>query len=476
MLRSALLILSGNAAASLLLLARNLVVAWLIPINDYGIASTFAIAMAVVEMASALGLQQQIVQAKNGEDAHFQASLQGFQVLRGVVSGAVLFICAGLIADFLNVPQAAWAYRVMALVPVLNAFVHFDVHRLNRSMVFLPVILTGAVPALLSVLAVWPLAAWYGDYKVMLYAIVVQAVATTVVSHLVARRPYRLVLDHAIMAGSLRFGWPLLVNGILMFAIFQGDKLIVGREMGMEALAIFAMGFTLTLTPTLVMAKSAQNFFLPQLSVAEAPGMEGKNRFAHLTMVTTQTHILFGNIMVVAVLFFGPAMASLLLGDAYAGVTEILTPLAVMQALRLAKGGPSTVALARGRTENAMISNIVRVLSLPLAWWAAITLNSVQVIIWIAIAAELAGLGVALYLIRQTHGIRLRPLCWTLSISFAILILAAFQPALGQTFLDARSAFGVIIFLIIFTISFIAMVDFRAYATNLVKEKVNRQR
>jgi hypothetical protein len=82
MFRSALLILSGNAAASLLLLARNLIIARLIPVADYGVASTFAIAMAVVEMASALGLQQQIVQARNGEDPRFQSALQGFQVLR----------------------------------------------------------------------------------------------------------------------------------------------------------------------------------------------------------------------------------------------------------------------------------------------------------------------------------------------------------------------------------------------------------
>ena len=94
----------------------------------------------------------------------------------------------------------------------------------------------------------------------------------TLTSHLVAERPYRLVFDRGIMARSLRFGWPLLLNGILMFLAFQGDKLIVGRVMGMEALAIFAMGVTLTLTPTLVLAKSVQNMFLPKLSqLTDAP-------------------------------------------------------------------------------------------------------------------------------------------------------------------------------------------------------------
>ena len=105
MLRSALLVLSGNAASSLLLLARNLLVARMILLADYGVAATFALAMAVVEMASALGLQQQIVQAKNGDDPHFQAVLQGFQLLRGIVSAAALFALAGPMADFMAIPE-----------------------------------------------------------------------------------------------------------------------------------------------------------------------------------------------------------------------------------------------------------------------------------------------------------------------------------------------------------------------------------
>ncbi len=429
MFRSALLILSGNAAAALLLLARNLIVARLIPVADYGVAATFAIAMAVVEMASALGLQQQIVQARNGEDPHFQAALQGFQVLRGVISGAVLFVCAGLIADFLNVPQAAWAYRVMALVPVLNAFTHFDIYRLNRSMVFWPVILTGAVPALLSVLAIWPLATWYGDYRVMLYAIVVQAVMTAVISHLVARRPYRLVLDRAVMTQSLRFGWPLLVNGILLFGVFNGDKLIVGRELGMATLAIFAMGFTLTLTPTLVMAKSAQNFFLPQLSKVDRTTPEGAVQFTHLAIATLQTILLMCVVLVMGVALFGIPVVKLLLGQKYAALLPYLIWLAVMQALRVAKAGPAIVALAGGHTANALVANLLRILTLPLCWYVAVTTGNLFIIIFIAIAGELLGHATALLMIRYRSTMPLRAVILPHGVALLVLLTAvAFQP------------------------------------------------
>jgi len=395
MLRKILLIFSGNAAASLFLFARNLLIARLVPVEDYGIAATFAVAMAAVEMASQLGLQQLIVQAREGNDPEFQAALQGFQVLRGVLSGLVLFFAAGAIAEFLRIPDVAWAYQVMALVPVLHALQHFDLHRLQREMRFLPMVLSGAVPALLSLLAVWPLTVWFGDFRVMLFALVLQAVLMAAVSHILADRPYRLSLDSAIIRQALSFGWPLLINGFLLFAVFHGDKIIVGRELGMEALALFSMGVTITLTPTLVMAKSNQNFFLPQLSRLAKD--EDAAPFRALSQAMLQAALLNGAVLVVAVIAFGPLVIATVLGEKYADLVPLLVLFAVQQALRVFKTGPNTIALSRGLAINAMISNLVRVASLPIAWWVVVNQGAdVVTLLWIAIVAEALAFGVAL--------------------------------------------------------------------------------
>lgn len=405
MFRSALLILSGNATASLLLLARNLIIARLIPVADYGIAATFAIAMAVVEMMSALGLQQQIVQSKNGDDPRFQAALQGFQVLRGLIAATALFATAGPIAHFMEIPEVTWAFRMMALVPIFNALQHFDIHRLNRQMRFWPVIMTGVVPALISVLAVWPLSLWFGDYRVMLWAILVQTGLMMVVSHLVAERPYKLVFDTAIMGQSLKFGWPILINGILLFVVFNGDKILIGRELGMENLAIFAMGVTLTLTPTLVMAKSAQNFFLPQLSKI---GDSSQTDFVKLAAITVETTLLMGMVIVLAVALIGQQVVYLLLGEKYADLLPLLIWLALQQGVRVMKAGPAIVAMAVGQTDNAMLANIVRMLTLPLVWWIAATSGDLRQVIWVAIAGEVAGHALAMGLLRWRTGLGLR--------------------------------------------------------------------
>jgi len=423
--RSALLILSGNAAASLLLLARNLIIARLIPVEDYGIAATLAVAMSVVEMMSAFGLQQQIVQSKDGDDPRFQAALQGFQMLRGVFSGIVLFLLARPMADFLNIPQAAWAYQVLAVVPVLNAAVHFDIHRLNRRMVFGPMILTGAIPALVSLLAVWPLAQWYGDYKVMLYAILLQAGISVLTSHLVAERRWKVVFDRAIIADSLRFGWPLLANGILLFAVFNGDKFVVGRILGMEALAIFAMGVTLTLTPTLVMAKSAQNFFLPKLSRLNEPGSEGEAQFAVMARIMIEVAVLNGAILVLGAVLIAAPLVEAVLGAKYAALLPLMVPFAVLHGLRVCKAGPAIVALSRGQSGNAMVANLPRAAFLPISYLVVQGGGNLMTLIWLGIVAELCGFAVSLGLLSRRSGLCVAPIVLPVAAGLALLMAAS---------------------------------------------------
>ncbi|SNR72043.1 oligosaccharide flippase family protein [Puniceibacterium sediminis] len=471
MLRSALLILSGNAVTSLMLLARNLLVARLIPVADYGVAATFAIAMAVVEMGSQLGLQQQIVQARNGEDPRFQAALQGFQVLRGVIGGIVLFALAGPIAAFLNVPETTWAYRLMALVPVFNAFTHFDIHRLNRTMVFWPAILSGAVPAFLALLVVWPLAMFYGDYTVMLYSILLRAAMIAVTSHLVARRPYRLVLDRAVMGNSLRFGWPLLINGMLLFAVFQGDKLIVGRELGMEVLAIFAMGFTLTLTPTLVMAKSAQNFFLPQLSAVDRDTPEGQARFQYLSMVTMQISLLNAVILVVVFALFGAPVVHLLLGVKYAALPPLLVALAILQGLRVAKAGGGVVALSCGHTSNAMQANLMRVATLPIIWYAVVQGATLPVVVLIGILGETAGYALSLYLVRRNPGVALGQMLGPVLMSVALMVAAALGDAVSGDVLQGQGWIQPLALIVLLGLTVLTMKDLRRYITRRRKNR-----
>ena len=225
------------------------------------------------------------------------------------------------------------------------------------------------------------------------------------------------------MRQSLGFGWPLLINNMLLFLTFQGDRALVVRELGPEILAIFSMGVTLTLTPTLVMSKSLQSLLLPRLSKEQDPA-----RFDRLALITQQGAILSALVLLLGIFFLGAPMVALVLGEKYTPLVPILGALAGVQALRVLKTGGNTVALSRGQTGNAMISNVFRVATLPFVWIALVRGAGLETVIALAALGEILGYAASLTLVRLRLGQKLLPLAAPL---FCTVIVTALVAGVG---------------------------------------------
>lgn len=434
MFRTIFLILSSNVTGSLILMVRNLLIARLLSLEDYGITSTFVLAMAIIEMLSEIGLQQQMVQAGKGNDTRFQAALHGFKLIRGAMNGAILFLIAPLVAQFFRQPDLTWAYQVTALVPVIMAFGHSDVTRLRRQMRFWPNFVVNTVPKLVSTLVVWPLFLILPDYRLMIAILILQSLLFTLCTFLVAERRYEVAFERSFMTESLRFGWPLLLNGLLMFAVFNGERMIVGRELGMAELAILAMGLSLSLTPVLTLSAATVSFFFPQLSARK----DDRGAFLGLSSVTFQGHFVLAGVTVLGIALLGGPFLHFLLGQKYEAAVPLLAWLGVMQGLRLAKGGSSTVAMAQGMTGNSMIGNLPRVLLLPLAWYLLVTGGTLLQVIWLGILGEAIGFVVALWLAIGRLRLARRPLLWPLLCMLVVFAGAMLQGLQQHTAGDWR--------------------------------------
>jgi O-antigen/teichoic acid export membrane protein len=463
MLRNVVLIFSGNVFSAILGLVRNLIVARLLTVEHFGIASTFAISMSIVEMLTSLGLHQLIIQDNDGDSPRLQAGLQGFHLLRGTFSSTLLFLLAGPIANFMGTGSIVWAYQLLAFIPFLNGLVHFDIYRLQRQLNYTPSVLSVTIPALLCVLLIWPLYVIFKDYRVMLGIILGQALATVIVSHVFAQRRYSVILAKDIIRHALRFGWPLLINSILIFFVFQGEKIIVGREIGLEALAIFAMGFTLTLWPAMLLANSIQSVFLPLLSETKGD----KPAFHRLAMVTLQAHFALGALFVAGGVLVGPMLVGFLLGAKYAPLVGLFPWLVVLQVMRLMEGGSSIIALAAGRTGVSAVSNLVRISVMPFSWYVASKTGNIHLIIWMAIGSELAGLLVSLFMMRRQTRISIAASLWPFGAVMSLCVLAALYAWMGDnaTVSPVSPSWMAALIIALFLASLSLMKDLWAYVT-----------
>lgn len=370
---------------------RNLALARLLGLEDYGLAITLSILLAAVEMTTSLGLPQLCVSHRRGGQHPFQAALHGVQILRGLFGAALLLAMSVPLAKALHMPEQLGLLQTMALVPLLLGFCHLDAFRAQRLQRHRPQMLLLVGPSAVVLLALWPLSRIIAGPQVMGWLLALHAIMTLTASHALATRRYRVRIDRSVILLALRYGLPVAANGVLMFAVLHLEKLIAGQALGLGALALVAMGATLTMTPALILARSFQAFYLPLLRAGASPA-DARARALSLGCF-------IGAGCAIGTALLCPLVLPLL-GPTFAPLGPLLALFAVIAALRLPKSALATIALADGRTALPALANLPRLLIAPIIWWSLASGGGLLAMLGLALAAETCGLLLGLFLLR----------------------------------------------------------------------------
>lgn len=419
----------GQAVTQACAFVRNVMVARFVSPDNFGVAAAFAITVSIFEMISNLAVESLLVQAEDGEKPGFQETVQLFQVIRGVGIGVIIFIVAGPTATLFGVPEARWCFQLLAIVPVVRGFTHLDMNRVQRQLRYNQAVVAEVGSSLLVTGLAWPLAAGLKNYTAMLWMLLAQSVFFVIASHLVAERRYSWTWHKSYAKRMIDFGWPLIINGLLLFGIFQGDRFIIGTadqlfgrgHYTMFDLGIYSVAFALTIAPTMMIARMGLALFLPLLSRVQASPSEFNRRYLLISLVLSVVAGLVGIVFVVD----GGMLIRLIYGDAYAPAAAFIGWLAVMQAVRIIRIGPTVAAMAKGDTRNAMIANVFRTLALLAVLVIAISGGSLAYIAAAGFGGELIALMVSVIELRRTHAIPASVCVRSVVPTGATLLLAA---------------------------------------------------
>ena len=394
---------------------------------DFGIAATFTLTVQVLQTVSNMALNMLIVQSRDGDDLSLQATAHSLQVLRGVVSAVSVFALAWPVSALFGIPHVLWGFQTLAIVPLLEGFMHLDMHRMERHMNFRPSILVATIPKVVTALAAWPVAAWLMDYSAGLWLVIGQGVAGLVISHAVAKHPYRLLWNKRHLAEILSFGWPLLLNGILFFGVSQADRIIVGTAYSMADLGVYSVsaGFVTTLSASLFRVINALS--LPPLARAQDDPVEFVRRYWICSVAFSLIAAVSGAFLIVA----GEPLVVLFYGEPYRAAGVLVGWLAAAQSMRVLRLGPSVAAMAKGDTQCLMYANVFRLSGLVAAAVAALLGAPLS---WIAAAAVL-GEAIALPLpvmwLRRRHHLPANVLVRPASGAVAAVVLSALLVVFG---------------------------------------------
>ena len=374
-------LLSGHGFSALATLARNLVLARILGPEHYAIAACVIVIIAAAELGTTLGLPQLAISHKQGASRHFQATLHAVQLTRGILGACLIFVSASPLAHMLDASEFTPILQSAALVPLILGFTHLDPYRSQRHHNHLPHLLVLCIPAGISLIALWPVSLMQLGPTAMLYLLLLQACVTVGTSHLVARRQYALRFQPQLVAIILRYGLPLATNGLLIFAALHAEKLIAGAQLGLADMGVLAMGFTLTLTPALVCARSFQAYHLPKLR-SSGGSILGVSLLFGASLATTLAALV--------------PLGLPILSESFSGLGALVPILSCIAAMRLPKSALATEALAKGRTHLPAFANIPRLLAAPIIWIALSKGGTIETLLAIAALAEVVGLGVGI--------------------------------------------------------------------------------
>lgn len=394
-------LMAGEAVAYGLSFVRNLFLARLLTKADFGIAATFGIILSIVEFVGKMGVSRFLIQDKEGDAPQFMATAHTIQFAVSLLSALLILLCAGPLALLFDIHGDLWSLRSLALLPLLRGFEHLDVYRMERSFRFFPSTIVSVVPQLLMTIALWPVARLLPDYRSVLVLLVIKSLCSTVTTFWLAKRDYRWGFNRDYATRIFYFGWPSIMNGFIMFGIFQGDQFLVASLYSMSDLGTFAAATALASAPTFVFAKILSSIMLPLMAQVQGNVPDFARRYRCVIECVCALSIGYAVVTIIA----STAIMRITYGEKYADAGILFAWLAAANTLRIVRVAPAIAALAKADSKNQMFSNLWRLSTLPVVFVAAYNSMPLWVIGAISVGGELLATMISFMRLSRRDGV-----------------------------------------------------------------------
>lgn len=268
----------------------QLILARILSPEHYGVLSLMVIFTTLANVFIQNGFNTALIQNKDVTEEDYSSVFWVSLGIAGVLYG-VIFLSAPLIGAFYEMPEIVLPLRVMALMLLPGAMNSVQLARVSREMDFKKVFtsnLSGILAAGIAGIAVALLGGglWALVVQTMLNVVVV----CVVMFFTVGWRP-RMVCNFARIRVLFRFGWKLLVSGLLDTLYQDLRSLVIGKKYDSGTLGYYNRGKNFPQFIITAVNGTVQSVMLPALSAKQDDQAQAKTLMRNSVMLSS--YILF---------------------------------------------------------------------------------------------------------------------------------------------------------------------------------------
>ena len=274
-MRSSALTLGGYATSQALRLASNLILTRLLFPEAFGMMALVGVFMMGLAMFSDVGVGPSIMQSKRGDDPDFLDTAWTIQVWRGVLLWLGTCALAMPAAWFYDAPQLAQLLPVAGLSLFITGFNPTRLETANRHLMLGRVTAIDVITQISGIIAAVLLAWWLQSvWALALSGLVSASIQLWLYDAYLPGARNRFRWEKAAAHELIHFGKWVFLSTVAGFLLSQGDKVILGKYLTLEALGIYNIGYFLASFPMLLGGMVVRKTLIPiyrELPPKDAP-------------------------------------------------------------------------------------------------------------------------------------------------------------------------------------------------------------
>lgn len=417
-----MILVGGEITAQACGFIRNLIVARTIQPEDFGIAAAIATVASLVEIIAGLDVGRFLTRKHDKNIDNWLGVAHFVVVMRGIISALALLLVGGFMADFMKMPEHAWAFHLIALLPFIRSLSNLSMWVEQRHFNYKPLVLCQSIPQIFSLLSTFPVLYYIQDFRALVLLTILNATVYVFLSHVITPQKYKLHFSTEKLKELWAYSAPLWLDGMLMFCVLQGERIIVTREFGLALAGIYSVAFLISWTPAAIIGRLGQSLGVPHFSQLLNNRDRIERDYWLITVFVSAAAIGFSLVFSIA----SSSIITFVFGAAYSTSTIFIILLGGHYAFRICRIPPTIIALASGHTKCIAQANLIRVTGVGISWLVAITTNSLEQVFLVALTFEaLAGLWL-FFAVRNISGIHPWTLCAIVASIIATTILGMY--------------------------------------------------